>query len=61
MRGASRLRCVPVSKLYPEELILLNNFLLQHWDDTAINYENLVKLSTYVWIIENNHNVLACA
>ena len=61
VRGASRLRCVPVRKLQAEELVLLKDFLLQHWDHTAINYENLVKLSTYVWIIENNHNVLACA
>ena len=55
------MRCVPVRKLLPEELIVLKDFLLQHWDHTAINYQNLVKLSTYVWIIENNHKVLACA
>ena len=60
-RGAGRLRCVPVTNLHPEELIRLEDFLLQHWDTTAINYEHLVKLSTYVWIIEKNHAVLACA
>jgi hypothetical protein len=59
--GASRLRCVPVRQLQPEELCRLKDFLLLHWGETAINYKNLVKLSTYVWIIENNHNVLACA
>ena len=60
-RGASRLRCVSVTKLHAEELMLLEDFLLRHWDTTAINYANLVKLSTYVWIIEKNHAVLACA
>lgn len=56
-----RLRCVPVKALLPTELERLKQFLYAHWDHTPVNFTDLLKLSKYVWIVQWDDKVLACA